>query len=94
MNISKKQLEKLQEMDAILLDHNLGLRLVSFDDSICCLQLHRINSFDSKTYIFSSIQLYELDSERFIKLYTSISDCLKELRIFKDLFTFKNLGSL
>lgn len=94
MKISKKQLEKLQEIDAILMDNNLGIRLVSFDNSFCCLQLHRINSIDPKTFMFFSIQLYFLDTEKFIKSYTSVSDCIKNLTIFKDLFIFKKLGSL
>lgn len=94
MRLSIKQLEKLQELDAILSDYNLTLRLVSFDDSLFMLQLHKINSLDPRTYNISSIQLLLLDGVQYIKNYTSVRDCLSNLFIFKDLFIHKKLGRL
>lgn len=94
MRLTKKQLEKLQEINNILIDSNLTLKLVSFDETLFMLSFHRINSLDSRTYNISSIQLLKLDNEQYIKHYMSVSECLSNLSIFKDLFIYKNLGRL
>lgn len=92
MKLSRKQLEKLQELDAILDYYKLSLRLVSFDDTLFMLQTHRINSFDPRTYNISSIQLVHNYCIQYIKNYISVRECIHNLSILKDLFIFNNLS--
>lgn len=92
MKLSKKQLEKLQELDAILDIYKLSLRLVSFDDTLFMLQLHKINSLDPRTYNISSIQLVHNYDIQYIKNYTSVRECINNLLILKDLFIYNKLS--
>lgn len=91
MKLTTKQLSQLQSLDAILCDSNLGLRLVSYDDYLCCLQLHRIDKNDRRTYDISSIQLYTIDRNEYIKSYSTVNKCFIDLNIFLDLFFFTKL---